>query len=442
MTKAIPFFRLSLLLFLVFTINSCTDLDDNLANEDTPEIKKENLIAKDSELYNLINQVTTTTNNPMQDIVCIDFIYPLQLIVYDTDLSPIGAVSIIDDANFSAFLGNLAPDQFISISYPMSTTLSNGTVFTVHNNTELKLALDSCTDEDIILQCNGICSGGGGAGLGKSYWKISYTENGDNTYTSGVFEMNADKTLTFQYDDVSYLGTWNFVLLNHALHLNINLEETSAVAQYWNLNGGVSLGLNEMSVYNPNSHGIIRMTKEYEYNTPYSIGSTGPGGGIVFYDKGLYSKGWRYLEAAPYDTYYFEWGCSGSLISTADHPEVGRGLFNSAAIVNYHNNLLNYYTNPSVCNALNDGSVIAKKTLLFTNNNLGGWFLPSNDELNLMYQNLHSHGLGEFANAVYWSSTEADANNAKVIDFNTGTSAASPKLPTIANIKARAIRAF
>lgn len=36
----------------------------------------------------------------------------------------------------------------------------------------------------------------------------------------------------------------------------------------------------------------------------YKIGSDGPAGGIVFYDKGSVSDGWRYLEAAPSDFAY------------------------------------------------------------------------------------------------------------------------------------------
>ena len=41
----------------------------------------------------------------------------------------------------------------------------------------------------------------------------------------------------------------------------------------------------------------------------YNIGDTGPAGGLIFYDKGIFSHGWRYLEAAPAETEFTtQWG--------------------------------------------------------------------------------------------------------------------------------------
>ena len=40
------------------------------------------------------------------------------------------------------------------------------------------------------------------------------------------------------------------------------------------------------------------------------------------------------------------------------------------------------------------------------------WFLPSKDELNLLYQNIYRNNLSGFFEDLYWSSSESVANNA------------------------------
>jgi hypothetical protein len=56
-------------------------------------------------------------------------------------------------------------------------------------------------------------------------------------------------------------------------------------------------------------------------------------------------------------------------------------------------------------------------------NGIRGWFLPSRDELALMYRNLKAAGIGGFRNAgvadnfTYWASSQQTADMAVHIDF-------------------------
>lgn len=63
------------------------------------------------------------------------------------------------------------------------------------------------------------------------------------------------------------------------------------------------------------------------------------------------------------------------------------------------------------------------------------WYLPSLAELKLLRTNLFLHGIGDFSNGLYWSSTEMQVNQAQALDFTTGELALLDKASTQARVR-------
>jgi hypothetical protein len=121
------------------------------------------------------------------------------------------------------------------------------------------------------------------------------------------------------------------------------------------------------------------------------LGDIGPAGGFIFYDKGVFTDGWRYLESAPSDqSTGIKW--NNNEISYTNDSNVGFGESNTISIV-AASGLGNYAA--SIC-----------KDLVI--NGYDDWFLPSKMELYYLYKNLVDSGSTVFGANWYWSSTEDD----------------------------------
>ncbi|GHU04431.1 hypothetical protein FACS1894147_09570 [Spirochaetia bacterium] len=140
----------------------------------------------------------------------------------------------------------------------------------------------------------------------------------------------------------------------------------------------------------------------------YKVGDTGPAGGLIFYDKGNSSGGWRYLEAAPEETEMnvIWWPDSGSW-QIKGGPEVGLGKTNTKELMEEFNKRGGGFD--TAIRECDDLSV----------NGFDDWFLPSKDELNFMYGNLHRRGLGGFRKEQYWSST-VSGDSIPYLNFSDG----------------------
>jgi hypothetical protein len=190
----------------------------------------------------------------------------------------------------------------------------------------------------------------------------------------------------------------------------INVETARIEAQFsYNLgnNRQVAFLLKESQQTAPSADSAQEQATPKSSQTAkvYKVGDTGPAGGIIFYDKGNNSGGWRYLEAAPATTEAMaQWRHnSGALADTSgvigeNSKEVGMGQTNTQNIMRYFSqNGGGFGLAVQVCDEL-------------AVNGFDDWFLPSQNELSYMYGNLYRKGLGGFKNEWYYSSTIVKGN--------------------------------
>jgi hypothetical protein len=151
---------------------------------------------------------------------------------------------------------------------------------------------------------------------------------------------------------------------------------------------------------------ILGIVDSGKLKNPYPIGSTGPGGGIVFYDAGSDLSWGRYMEAAP-NTWYsgsadpnLAWsGNTNTSVSTST--ALGTGTTNTNNIIAQNNT--------------------APRAATSSRNYNGGsktdWLLPSRVDLENLYA--QRNVVGGFGGQFYWSSSqESAAIYAWFIDFS------------------------
>ena len=121
-------------------------------------------------------------------------------------------------------------------------------------------------------------------------------------------------------------------------------------------------------------------------------------GGIVFWINPNDTQ--HGLVCAPEDLPISQWGCYGSYFET--ETTIGSGLSNTMTIIG---------------ECLIPESIASRICYNLILNDYEDWYLPSKDELNLLYENLHLNGFGNFengdgncCNGWYWSSSDGELN--------------------------------
>ena len=248
-----------------------------------------------------------------------------------------------------------------------------------------------------------------------------------------------DYTITFNKNDVGAAGTMSDQTI--ACDSSANLTAYGFTKTGWTFAGWATTPEGVVAYTDQASYtmGTANVTLYAKWTAPavYALRDRGPAGGWIFYDKGSFSDGWRYLEAAPVDQATLSiWGAMYNAVSgtTPLMLPIGSGQANTSLILANDTSLFVNAADRCVNYSIVNGGVT-----------YADWFLPSRGELYQMWVELKlTADVGGFAADYYWSSSEWDVSFAFTVLFDgTGSDGIAEKGdPYGIQHAVRAVRAF
>ncbi|MCT8338608.1 hypothetical protein MG296_00950 [Flavobacteriaceae bacterium TK19130] len=159
-------------------------------------------VTSQSELLNIISDCADFP----QDLLCLDFVYPITFFVYDANQEESTDVSITSDLELYQFLSGLDDDLVLSISFPLEIILQDNSTQTVTSNLELTALLQSCVDNlPEPSEFAQIISNGS--------WYVNYYFDdfeATATYQEYQFSFATDSTAHAYIGNSFIIGSWEY----------------------------------------------------------------------------------------------------------------------------------------------------------------------------------------------------------------------------------------
>jgi len=339
-------------------------------------------------------------------------------------------VSGLDPVDVGWFLGGI-------IDFNGTYTKGTGSGNNGGNSESVILSLDKIDEKTFTMTVSGATWNP------DTYYAYYTLLNGGTYYFDEVRTSATVITYTMNEEYSPFTGTIEFTAASYI--------QNSGYYTYYLLSGVPSQAT---ITVNPDKSSVTFGNSGGNNGGSYSVGDTGPAGGIIFYVNldGFTVEGYGnpddpgyfpaytayYLEAAPYDeeSYnYIQWGSYRILIddvttfTSASDPRakiIGNGRKNTQIIVNYLANTNETERAAQLC---------ASKSL----NGFTDWFLPSLGELNEMCKAKGTSGIP--SSGYYWSSLQYDRDYAWYQTFD-GAGFQNYIFKNQQSYNVRAVRAF
>jgi hypothetical protein len=158
-----------------------------------------------------LDALAATCNSNNTEIGCLDFVYPITFFTYNADQQQTGTITVNADLELFGFLQGLGPNDFISLDFPISVLLADGSTSEVNSNQQLQTLILDCvsntnTDPIDISQFE--------EDLTTGVWYVAYFfDDYDETdnYAGYEFTFALDGTARAVKSGNTVAGTWALV---------------------------------------------------------------------------------------------------------------------------------------------------------------------------------------------------------------------------------------
>ena len=182
------------------------------------------------------------------DIECIDFVYPLELSIFDVEKEILDKKKIINDSELNSFIYALTEDERVTIVFPVQLVLTDDSQIVVEDVEALQAALDlykdDCDEDDnnnfLEPDCED-CS----SNEFDTVWATctewaahKFKVDGDNIkdiYEDYSFNFLSDGTVVIKNGADISNGTWIGLGSGNDITLELNFPGLSDFNQVWNL---------------------------------------------------------------------------------------------------------------------------------------------------------------------------------------------------------------
>ncbi|WP_435412976.1 hypothetical protein [Psychroserpens mesophilus] len=205
------------------------------------------VVNSDSELATYTSTCLGNNEND-DDIECIDFQYPITVSFFDENNDLISTVDINNDNEMYDFIDDLDQYTAVTISFPITVVLADGTTQIVNNIQELATVIeaadDSCDEDDDNDFDDDDCDSCSVSDLETLFadcmeWTVDKLERSDNdledNYVGYVFEFNNDGTLTVTQGANIFNGSWQASGTGNNIDVVINVTGLNDFNDTWNL---------------------------------------------------------------------------------------------------------------------------------------------------------------------------------------------------------------